>query len=218
MDDYCSSNTTRSQNCYQPWRWRFQRLVVVKMSSNSVNRPADTPPNNGILRERSLNVPGTIQASRRLTPSTLSNSSHHVRFDQELMGRTDRTSLLALACMPPGDSDDDDNAPVGAREIVERTMEEEEHHNDMNDLADYDGDSDDEGLDAGEVLVDVDETNVNQRDAHRVALLNDDGYVTCDDMATVDKLVDEQDNDDAPLLLPGALLGGDNRQLQKTGQ
>jgi len=92
------------------------------------------------------------------------------------MGRTDRASLLALACLPPDDSDDDGNAPVGggAREIVERTMEEEEHHHDMNDLADYEGDSDDEGLGACEVLVDV-EDQVNQRGSDRAVLLTDKG-------------------------------------------
>jgi len=78
--------------------------------------------------------------------------------------------------LPPDDSDDDGNAPVGggAREIVERTMEEEEHHHDMNDLADYEGDSDDEGLGACEVLVDV-EDQVNQRGSDRAVLLTDKG-------------------------------------------
>jgi len=87
--------------------------------------------------------------------------------------------------MPPDDSDDDDNAAVGrgAREIVERTIEEEEHHHDMNDLADHDGDSDDEGLDAGEVLVDV-KDQVNQRGCDRAALLTDEGCAGCNNHTT----------------------------------
>jgi len=187
---------------------QFQQHLVVKMSLNSVNRPASTPRNNGILREVSLNVPETTQGTRTSTPSTLRNSSHHVRFDQEVMGRTNRTSLLALAYMPPDDSDDGDNAPVGggAREIVERTMEEEEHHHDMNDLADYKGDSDDEGLDAGEVLVDV-EDQVNQRGSDRAALLTDKGYASCDNLTTDTELLNEQDDPNAPLLLSGAPVG-----------
>ena len=53
--------------------------------------------------------------------------------------------------MPPSDSDDE-----GAPNIpVARTTKEEEHAHDMAELADYAGDSDDEGLDAQELMTDT---------------------------------------------------------------
>lgn len=78
------------------------------------------------------------------------------------MGWTDCTSLLALACMPPDSSDDEDMLP---RHPLPKTPMEEERDNDLSQLADYQGDSDDEGDGASEKMS---EAIGPSRDADRV--------------------------------------------------
>jgi len=98
----------------------------------------------------SLNVLVSITQTARSTPSTLSNSSHcHVEFDPAAIGRLDRASVLSLAYMPPKSSNEDEH-PVHRGHM--RLPEEEEPHHDMNDLADYDGDSDDGGKEGESIL------------------------------------------------------------------
>jgi len=105
--------------------------------------------------------------------------------------------------MPPSDSDDE-----GAPNIpVARTTEEEEHAHDMEELADYDGDSDDEGLDAQELITDTAAQRLTIYENERHALINDDGYAPCDKVLTHEELVNEQSQEDAPLLIPGAPPG-----------
>ena len=174
------------------------------MSSNSPNHPA--APADDVLRERSLNLPTSIaRRSNTTTPSTLTNSgntSRHVQFDYDAIGRTDRTSLLALACMPP--SDDEDNAPIG--HSLRRSHFEEEQDYDLNQLLDYEGDSDDEAPDADALVCDTDNT-VNDREGERAISSRDDGFTACDDMLTAEELHQQQSQPNAPLLIPGAPPG-----------
>jgi len=119
------------------------------------------------------------------------------------MGRTDRTSLLALAYMPPTESDDEDVPPSNQRGRPEyRTAAEEEYHHDMNDLADYDGDSDDESPGADAVL----QTLRSQREDD-AAEVNDDGFTACNDVVSEEEQRNAQMSVNAPLSLPGAPVG-----------
>ena len=174
------------------------------MSSNNGNRSAGTPP-KGILRERSLNVPVNVTTTRHTTPSTLSSNSstHHVQFDQDLIGRLERTSILALACMPPTDSDDEGDPPPAARGY--RTAEEEEQEHDLNDLADYNGDSDDEGEHADDVLANM--VTFNEQRFSDTAVAHDDGYTACDNTISREEQMIEQQSEQAPMTLPGAPVG-----------
>ena len=110
---------------------------------------------SGVLRKRSLNIPETVNNDRTTTPSTLSPCSVRqnqcVQFDLEAIGRTNRHSLLALAYMAPSDHEDDSPA------TRQRALEDEWEH-DLNQLADYKGDSDDEAPDAESVECDIDNT------------------------------------------------------------
>jgi len=114
----------------------------------------------------------------------------------------ERTSILALAYMPPDDSDDEvPNIPI------EKTVEEEEHEHDMEELADYNGDSDDEGLDAQELIGDTTTERLTTHENDRHALINEDAYVSCDTVLTDDEIQKEQCSENAPLLTPGAPPG-----------
>jgi len=78
-------------------------VFVTKMDEN---RPIRSPrlSHNGILRERLPNLPHTVNVNHghRGTPSSLSSQSHRVHVDA---GVSDCVSLLALACMPPTNND-----------------------------------------------------------------------------------------------------------------
>jgi len=58
--------------------------------------------------------------------------------------------------MPESDSDDEPGP--GRHQLRERTPEEEEYDNDMGELADYKGDSDDDAENADGVLTDINAT------------------------------------------------------------
>lgn len=77
----------------------------------------------------------------------------------------------------------------------------------MEELADYNGDSDDECLDAQELLVDRTTEKLTTRENERHALANDDGYVPCDNVLTDEQLIAEQSKANAHLFIPGALPG-----------
>jgi len=117
------------------------------------------------------------------------------------MGRTDRTSLLALACMP-ADSDEDD-IPLRRLARLRTALEEEEQH-DLDQLADCEGDSDDEGDGAAALLIEV--TN-EDNEADRAPLLFEDGHTACDALLSDEELHQQQENADAPLSIPGAPPG-----------
>jgi len=175
-------------------------LFCFKMSSNNGNHPANDAVNN-VLRERSPNLPDTVQRGRTTsTPSTLSShTERHVQFDQEAMGRTDRSSLLALAYMPP--SDDEDDGPAG-----QRTPFEDEQEHDLNQLIDYKGDSDDKGPDAEAIECDVDNTQ-HDTEGERAVEARHDAYTACEDALTPEELAQQQGQQDAPPLISGAPPG-----------
>ena len=170
------------------------------MSRSSGNRPAD----NGILREQSLNLPETVTRnnSQTTTPSTLSNSTPQVRFDYDPTTVYDRTSLLALAYMPPTDSDDE--ADPGRFQRRYRTPAEEEYDHDLNDLADYKGDSGDEAENVDDIYTNVDDA---VRESEAAVRVNDENFVACDDIPTDEELRNEHGQANAPPLLPGAPPG-----------
>ena len=179
-------------------------VCSLKMSANTPSRPA-APSCNGILREQSPNLPETATTTRRTTPSTLSNSStsngRHVQFDQDVHGRIERTSLLALAYMPPTGSDDEDEA--GSRPRNLSTIDEELEH-DLNDLADYQGDSDDEGSVAEEVLQNI----ATLEREHDTAVICDDSCTPCEKFDTREQQQQQQQaTENAPLLMSGAPVG-----------
>lgn len=175
------------------------------MSTNSRNHPVEAFC-NGILRKRSLNVPQSIaRTTTTTTPSTLTNSSHsnraHVQFDHDDRGRTDRTSLLALAHMPASNDDDD-----GLRGPNHQSHFEEQQAHDLDQLIDYDGDSDDENDDANALVCDIDNTT-NDREGENAVEARDEGFTPCDDMMTVEELQKQQEQANAPLLIDGAPPG-----------
>jgi len=158
---------------------------------------------NGILRERSPNIPETVaRDTQSTTPSTLSHTTPRVRFEQDLNAALDRQSLLALAYMPPSDSDDE--LDPGRFQRRYRTPAEEEFDHDMNELADYKGNSDDEGENADDVLTNIDEA-VQESDA--AVHVHDGSFVPCDDVPTREELVNQQSKANAPPLLPDAPPG-----------
>jgi len=153
---------------------------------------------HGILQERSPNVPNSInRRTTRSTPSTPSSESRRMSFnEEEAVGRLERASLLALACVPP-DADEDDQP---ARRRNWQTPDEIKHDHDMNDLADCDGDSDDGG-DSG--LPVVFETNAGQdnparKSKHTVGIDNDDACTSCDNTITAEELEQQQSQTNAP--------------------
>jgi len=179
-------------------------IPIRKMSPNTGNRPAAHAV-NGILQERSPNVPATVtRTSNRSTPSTLSLSgNNHVHFDEELMGRTERTSLLALAYMPPPDSDDDEAIRPRRSPRLLPTVEEEERDHELEQLANYEGDSDDDGEDAAFVM-----RHVNEREGEfEPAVVVDEAYTACDDLLTQEEMHNQQNKANAPLILEGAPPG-----------
>lgn len=187
------------------------------MSSNNVNHPVGAVP-NGILQERLPNVPATVTTrpeSRRSTASTLSHSSHHVQFDQDLIGQIDRTSLLALAYMPPHDSDEEDGPPPGPTTRYQTAME-EEHEHDLNDLADYNGDSDDEGPSADTILANLE--TFNQQCFADTAVAHEDGFTTCDNMLSEDDHFNEQDPSRRQCYFQVRQLDGSNLVPQMIGK
>jgi len=159
-----------------------------------------------MLREHSPNLPETINGQgSNTTTSTLTNSStrQHVHFDNHFdEARLDRTSLLALEHMPHTDSDDED---IPARGSHYKTSVEEEEEHDLNDLADYTGDSDDEGPNADDILGNPD--NFNNHCDSETAVVHDEGYSACDDIISAEEHRNQQASAEAPLLLPGAPVG-----------
>lgn len=156
---------------------------------------------NGILRELSPNLPRTVTGTNaRSTASTLTNSNS---FDYDEYHKNNRRSILALAYMP---ADDNDNAPprqpLGLRSEMEQQRDFE-----MEELADYEGDLDDEAAGADDVLVFEALLNNTERDEEAAVLANEQGHVSCNHTLTDEQLHTEQDQADAPLLIPGAPSG-----------
>jgi len=123
-----------------------------------------------------------------------------VQFDQDAYGRIERTLLLALAYMPPTGSDDEDEAGSGPRNLS--TIDEELEH-DLNDLADYQGDSDEEGSVAEEVLQNI----ATLEREHGTAVIYDDSYTACEKVDIPEQQQQQQATENAPLLIPGAPVG-----------
>jgi len=173
-----------------------------KMPTGSNNNTARHD-NNRILQERLLNVPESVtRLTNKTTPSTISNShlSNHVHFDHDSMARNDCQSLLALAYMPP-ESDDEDVRPRRSQRLLTALEEEQQH--DLDQLAGYEGDSDDKGDGAAELLVEV--SNETSKE-DKAPLLSGDGYTLCDGLTDVN-LKQQQARADVPLLTPGAPPG-----------
>ena len=105
------------------------------------------------------------------------------------MDGADSLSLLALAYMPP-DSDNEDEPVRGQEEY--KTAAEQELEHDLNELADYDGDSDDESPESEAIL-----GHVNDNREPDSAEVSHDGFTACD----------TNNNEDAAILLPGAPVG-----------
>jgi len=106
------------------------------------------------------------------------------------------------ACLPP-DSDDDERP---ARGRSARTPEDEERDHDLNDLADYDGDSDDGDDCSPSAVFDMGQVNATRESDDAVEVNNDDAYTLCEAMDAID-LAKQQSQANAPLLFPGAPPG-----------
>jgi len=164
-----------------------QRVLITKMSADDSDRHASTA-HDGILGERSPTLPELVNGQATTTLS--SSSCRHVHFNgDEFVRGADGTPLLALAHMPP-ESDNKDEPVQGQAECQTATEEELEH--DVNELADHDGDSDDDSHESESILGHVG----IQREADS-AEVSHDGFTVSD----------TNNNEDAVTLLPGAPVG-----------
>jgi len=102
--------------------------------------------------------------------------------------------------MPPC-SDDEDDGPAG-----QRTPFEEEQQHELNQLIDYEGDSDDESPDAEAIECNVDNAQYDT-EGERAVETRHEGYTACDDTLTQEDLAHQQGQRNAPLLIPGAPPG-----------
>jgi len=83
--------------------------------------------------------------------------------------------------------------------------EEEKQEQDLNNLADHKGDTNDEGEHADNVLVNMDMFN-QQRFADAV-VAHDDAHTSRDNAVSRDEQMIEQQLEQAPMMLPGAPVG-----------